>query len=92
MYVQQDSSHELHASNHFNRIAGCLNIGVPYPKVRDALMHELNISRMAAGKLVEDVMRVVCVSLKSIGYQPSVSGSLVLVYCFLWAKAFYHGA
>lgn len=46
-------------TSHFPRIAVQLRAGVPAPRVRDQLMQDHDLSRLRAGKLVEDVQKSV---------------------------------
>ena len=57
MLIDRAEEHEIQESNHFDRIAAQLRAHVPAPRVRDELMKDLGLSKLAAGKLVEDVQK-----------------------------------
>lgn len=57
MSANETDAYAVEDGTHFNRIAAQLNAGRPYPLVRDDLMTDYGLSRLQAGKLVEDVTR-----------------------------------
>ena len=57
MLIDKADPSEIQENEHFARIAAQLQNNVSPPQIRNALMDELHISRLSAGKLVEDVQK-----------------------------------
>ena len=57
MYIDKADPSEVQEGTYFPRIAAQLRAGVPAPRIRDQLINDFELSRLAAGKLVEDVQK-----------------------------------